>query len=485
MNRREFLKTAAIATGGVIAAQSLPRFAAAAPTPRQLTIDTRTLDVNGKAATVYGLTGNGRPGLTFGPGERFNVTLQNRLNEDTIVHWHGLTPPWAQDGVPDNPLPMLKAAESRTYDFPLQENGTFWMHAHTLQEQNLLAAPLIVRSQEDVAADRQEVVILLHDFSFRPAEELLSALTGGRGGHMHGTHSMGSGNMGAMPMNHDMTSMSGMHGGSGMAGGMGSMDLNDIEYDAYLANDRTLSDPEIIKVDKGGRVRLRIINGAASTAFLITTGALEATLVAVDGHVVNPINVTRVPMTMGQRVDLDVEIPKDGGTFPILALREGTVDRTGVILATPGATIGRQALKTENPAPPLDLALEASLRAVHPLAVRSADKSLVAHLSGDMASYQWALEGLEGLKLTTGERVEITMMNMSMMAHPMHLHGHAFQVVAIGGVSMAGAVRDTVLVPPMKTVTIAFDAGGPGHWPFHCHHLYHMVTGMMTHIEVG
>ncbi len=77
------------------------------------------------------------------------------------------------------------------------------------------------------------------------------------------------------------------------------------------------------------------------------------------------------------------------------------------------------------------------------------------------------------------------MMNMSMMAHPMHLHGHAFQVVDIDGRRFAGATRDTVLVPPMKTVTIAFDAGKPGHWPFHCHHLYHMVTGMMTHIEVA
>lgn len=496
MNRREFLKTTGLAVGGLAASQFVPRLGFAAPNPRQLTIDTRTLEVNGKAATVYGLTENGKPGLTFAPGERFSVALSNRLKEDTIIHWHGLTPPYEQDGVADNPLPMLNPGETRPYDFALEEAGTFWMHAHTLQEQNLLAAPLIVHTKEDLSADRQEVVILLHDFSFKPAEELLAGLNGGKGSHMmHGDHKrdmgkMDMGSMGGKPMQHDMQSMgsghdmSGKHDMSAM-GGMGAMDLNDIEYDAYLANDRTLDGPEVVTVDKGGRVRLRIINGAASTAFHLTTGKLSAKLVAVDGRAVAPMTGETFPMTMAQRIDLDIDIPKDGGVFPILALREGTADRTGIVLATAGAKVERLAVKTEAKAPPLDLTLEAALRSTAPLIERRADKSVMAHLTGDMASYQWALEGLENLKLISGERVEIAMMNMSMMAHPMHLHGHAFQVVDIDGKRFSGAVRDTVLVPPMKTVTIAFDAGRPGHWPFHCHHLYHMVTGMMTHLEVA
>lgn len=485
MNRREFLKTAGLAAGGLAASQFVPRFGLTTPGPRQLTIDTRTLEVNGKAATVYGLTENGKPGLTFAPGERFSVALSNRLKEETIIHWHGLTPPWEQDGVADNPLPMLKPGETRPYDFALEETGTFWMHAHTLQEQNLLAAPLIVHSKEDVSADRQEVVILLHDFSFKPAEELLSNLTGGKGGHMmHGGHAMDHGGMGKSPMPHDMKSRGSGHDMSAI-GSMGAMDLNDIEYDAYLANDRTLDDPEVVKVEKGGRVRLRIINGAASTAFHMTTGKLSAKLVAVDGHPIAAMTGDTFPMSMAQRIDLDIDIPKDGGAFPILALREGTGDRTGIVLATAGARIERLAAKTETKAPPLDLTLEAVLRSTTPLTDRRADKSVMAHLTGDMASYQWALEGLEDVKLKSGERVEIAMMNMSMMAHPMHLHGHAFQVVEIDGRRFSGATRDTILVPPMKTVTIAFDAGKTGHWPFHCHHLYHMVSGMMTHIEVA
>jgi FtsP/CotA-like multicopper oxidase with cupredoxin domain len=72
------------------------------------------------------------------------------------------------------------------------------------------------------------------------------------------------------------------------------------------------------------------------------------------------------------------------------------------------------------------------------------------------------------------------MRNQTMMSHPMHLHGHHFQVVAIGDRRFAGALRDTVLVTPMASVNIAFDADNPGRWAFHCHHLYHMATGMMS-----
>ncbi|MFM0415939.1 multicopper oxidase domain-containing protein [Paraburkholderia aromaticivorans] len=74
----------------------------------------------------------------------------------------------------------------------------------------------------------------------------------------------------------------------------------------------------------------------------------------------------------------------------------------------------------------------------------------------------------------------MTLRNTSMMAHPMQLHGHHFQVVAIDGRRFAGVIRDTVLVPPKRSVTIAVDADNHGQWAFHCHHLYHMATGMMA-----
>ena len=108
-------------------------------------------------------------------------------------------------------------------------------------------------------------------------------------------------------------------------------------------------------------------------------------------------------------------------------------------------------------------------------------------LTGGMAPYVWSMDGktwgeASPLRVVRGERVTIEMVNRSPMAHPMHLHGHHFQVVALDGQPLAGAVRDTVLVPLNGSVTIAFDADNPGRWPFHCHNLLHMATGMMTEL---
>lgn len=482
MNRRTLLKTA---LGGA-AYLSLPTLHAFASTARTLTLASRTLDVNGRAATVYSLVGpDGKPGLSFDADTDFDVALVNTLGEDTIIHWHGLTPPWDQDGVADAPQPLIKAGATRSFRFPVGSGGTHWMHAHTLQEQNLLAAPLIVRRAEEKSADEQEVVVLLHDFSFTPAAELLAKLKGSSSGG----HAMSGMDMSGMSgMKHDMASMPGMSMGSmsmpGMDhGGMGAMamDLNDIEYDAYLANDRTLDDPEVVQVEKGGNVRLRIINGATATAFTLDLGALKGTVVAVDGQPVQAVEANRFPMTMGQRLDIRLRLPAEGGAFPIVALREGGPQRTGIVIATAGAAVPRLVSIGEIAGPVLNTSFEAGLRAIAPLADRPADVRYAIDLTGDMASYTWAMPGSEAIKVTKGQRVEIDMRNASMMAHPMHLHGHHFQVVGLdGGPRFAGAVRDTVLVPPGRTVTIAVDAENPGRWAFHCHHLYHMASGMMA-----
>lgn len=469
MKRRDLLK-GALAGAAVFAAPVFsprPAFAGQPGGQTRLGIVRRTIEVNGKAAGVFGLQQtDGSPGLRLRAGDTFNVLLQNETSEPTIIHWHGLTPPWASDGVPDTPLPLIAAGTGRTYEFPVGGPGTHWMHAHTLQEQALLAAPLIVADPDDDKRDEQEVVILLHDFSFSSPEELLASLTGGE------TAPTQDGGMAMPGMDHG--AMAGM-GHGGMA-----MDINDIEYDAYLANDRALDDPEIMPVEPGGRVRVRIINGATATAFTIDFGELEGELIAVDGQDIEPVKGSRFPMTMGQRIDVRVQLPHETRSFPILALREGSPERTGVILRPAGAAVLKVAAAGDDDAPVLDLALEAQLRAIAPLTSRPADKTFDMALTGGMAAYRWGLTTNEPIVVDVGDRVEVTLRNISMMAHPMHLHGHHFQVVAIDGQRFAGAVRDTVLVPPMRSVTIAVDAGNPGQWAFHCHHLYHMATGMMS-----
>ncbi len=483
MQRREFLKTLAIgaaALAPIVKSQWLNNAQAATNGATELSISKRVLEVNGKAATVFGLgAADGKSGLVLNAGGDFDVNLLNQTNEDTLIHWHGLTPPWGIDGVPDNPAKRLTSGETRHYLFPVGQGGTHWMHAHTLQEQTLLAAPLIVRTAADLVRDEQEVVILLHDFSFKTPEELLAGLKPGA------TDAIGHGGA-AGHMRTRMQGMEGMHQQhmSGMAmQGMPAMDLNDIEYDAYLANDRTLDDPEIVAVERGGRVRLRIINGATATAFTINTGTVPGELIAVGGNNVVPVSGGRFPISMGQRLDIRLRLPSGSGAFPILALREGSREQTGIILATANASISKVSTIAADSGPVLDLALEETLRAATPLAGRAPDRTYSLTLNGDMTSYVWEIGSANGpMNVTTGNRVELAMRNMSMMAHPMHLHGHHFQVVAVNAKRINGAVRDTVLVPPMAEVAVQFDTTNPGRWPFHCHHLYHMATGMMSFV---
>ena len=137
-----------------------------------------------------------------------------------------------------------------------------------------------------------------------------------------------------------------------------------------------------------------------------------------------------------------------------------------------------------------DLEQEAQFSALMPLTDRPVDRNDNLMLGGSMMPYVWTINGQTWGKHSpvtakTGERVEIMFHNMSMMAHPMHLHGHAFQVVGVGQNRIAGAVRDTVHVPPMGMVTVAVDAGEAARWMLHCHHMPHLSTGMMTEFAVS
>ncbi|WP_048878272.1 multicopper oxidase family protein [Acidocella aminolytica] len=472
LSRRHVLMAGATTT----ALSALPSAAAFAASTRRLTAATRTIEVNGKAATMFAIMGSdGQHGAVLAPGERFAVNLNNSCGEPTIIHWHGQTPPVAQDGVALTGFEKLIAnGAEQGYDFTPRP-GTHWMHSHHgLQEQRLMAAPLVVRTVADAKLDAQDVTVMLHDFTFRDPNEILSGLRGKIGGNMSGTGtSSGSTTSGSM---------------SGMAMSSGGPDLNDVDFDAYLANDRTLGDPEIVRTEANGRVRLRLINGATSTAFWIDLGELQGQVIAVDGDPVHPVAVRRFPMAEAQRVDVLLRLPTAGGAFPILAQREGDRQLTGIILASPKAAVRKISDLTMINAKPVDLSLEARLSALFPLAPRQPDRVHRVRLTGNMASYVWGIDEHEWpnyrpLSAVTDERVAFDIVNETAMAHPMHLHGHHFQVVALNGISVAGAIRDTVLVPARGSVRIVFDASNPGRWLFHCHNLYHMAAGMMTELR--
>ncbi len=478
LSRRTFLRPALVAGAGLAVSPWSRAFAA---TPA-LTVASRTIEVKRKAAKVFGITGaGGRHGLFANEGDRFAGPLLNASDEPLQMHWHGQTKASFDQDRARPEGGAIAPGLSDMHDFELTP-GTHWMHAHTLSEQQLLAAPMVTREKN--VGDVHDVVIMLHDFAFRSPQEILAELGGADAHAGHGTplpKGRSPSAKAASPMPHAMPG----HGAGNM---MGMVHANDVRYDAFLANDRTLDDPEVVKVEKGGRIRLRIINGGTATAFFISTPGLEATCVAVDGTPCQPAAAQSYPLAQGQRIDLVVTIPKSGGAFPVLAQVESAQFVTGIVLATTGAVVSKLAEAAPTAAGFVDLAFEMRLRASEALATRRADKTFMVML-GEDAGYRWTINGRvhgehQTFEVRQGNRVEMTFMNPTSMMHPMHLHGHHFQVTSIGRQRLGGAVRDTVIVPPHMPVTVAFDANHKGSWFLHCHHLYHMATGMMTEVRV-
>jgi FtsP/CotA-like multicopper oxidase with cupredoxin domain len=474
LSRRALIAGGAAALGAPIAARaqtSTTNTPADDSPPTVLRLLRRHIEVNGKPASVFGIRQpDGAYGLVTDVGKSFRVRIENDIDQPSLVHWHGLAPPWRQDGVPGISGPPIPPGASADHDFPLRFGGTFWMHSHVgLQEQLLMAAPLIIHDQRD-RADQQEVVVILADFSFTPPEQIFENLKNAPMAGMTSSAGAAKGSMSKM----------------GKANGAAAPDLNDVKYDAFLANDRTLADPERIKVEPGGRVLLRIINSSSMSAYHIGLGELDGELIAVDGFEVTPVPGRRFPIAVAQRLDIRVSIPPGSGAYPVLAVLEGERNQTGIVLVAGNGTVARIPDQAEAASPALTLDLESRLRAAQPLAPRAVDRVHTLDLTGEMAGYVWSINNVvwnkdvPPLPVAKGERVQLVFVNRTPMPHPMHLHGHEFQVVEIDDVRFAGAVRDTVLVPPGRRVAVAFDALNPGLWALHCHLLYHLDAGMFT-----
>ena len=228
---------------------------------------------------------------------------------------------------------------------------------------------------------------------------------------------------------------------------------------------------------------------ASATNFMIELGALSGSLTDVDGRPIVPVIGSRFPLAVAQRADVRVTLPAGEGAWPVLFQREGDTALTGVILATRSGTVAKVADQAHHAIGAIDREAPMLYQAAEPLPERRADRELAIDLTGSMMTYRWGIEEKAAmahhahLAVQEGERVEMTLTNRTEMSHPMHLHGHHFQVVAVNGTRVKGAVRDTELVPVGGSVTLAFDSDNPGKWMFHCHNLYHMLSGMMTQVR--
>jgi FtsP/CotA-like multicopper oxidase with cupredoxin domain len=432
--------------------------------------------VNHKPAEVYRIE---QPDGTWGfigeKGQYFNAIVKNTTNTPTVIHWHGLIVPNNQDGVPYITQPPIPPGGEYHYYFKLLQSGTYWMHSHYgLQIQQLLSAPLIIINPHD-KSNAKNVTMFLTDFTQKKPETILHELQ------------TPSSQSNAMPHMHMMQedhkhSMQHMNMSD-------KADLTDVKYDAFLTNYQTLDSPNIVPVQPGQKIRLRVIDGAAMTNFYVNTGKLTGEAIAADGERIEPLQGSTFQLGVGQRMDILVTIPPGEGAYPILAQGEGTAMQTGLILATPHAKIPILSQTAKTTAGAMNYTQELRLKSLSPLVKKPINNTLKVNLQGNMISYVWKINDqvwpdITPLMVNQNQRVEIVFANLTGMSHPMHIHGHVFEVTKINGIPVNnGPLRDTVLVFPGTSVTVQFDANNPGNWLLHCHMIYHQAAGMMTLVD--
>ena len=466
------------------------------------------IDLGGPVVPTWSYAGQiPGPEIRVRKGQVIEALLVNQLPVETTVHWHGMAIRNDMDGVPGMTQAPVPPGREFTYRFAVAEPGTYWYHPHVgVQLDRGLYGPLIVEDPAEPVAYDHDWTVVLDDWidgtGYTP-DQVLAALRQGMGGmSMAVTSPLPSPMTSGMPMPGDtpsmsmstpaaspaMSTMSGTSSGptgpnpmmSGARSALLGGDAGDVRYPWYLINGRVRSAPRTFAARPGQRARIRFINAAADTAFRVALGGHQMTVTHTDGYPVAPVHADALLIGMGERYDVQVTL--GDGVFPLTALAEGK-NASAMALVRTGA--GGRPPATVRPAE-LDgaLARYAQLRSAPSarLAARKPDVTYRLRLTGGMARYDWGINGqafdmsrpgaLQFL-LTHGQRVRVIFANTTTMYHPMHMHGHTFQL------GPAGPRKDTVIVRPGQQVACDFDAGNPGQWMTHCHNLYHAPQGGM------
>ncbi len=568
---------------------------------REHTITLREATVNKAGKDVMGMTVNGTipgPTLEFTEGEYAVIYVKNEMSVETSVHWHGLLLPNFYDGVPYLNTPPIEPGHTQKYEFPIKQSGTYWYHSHTmLQEQSGVYGSIVIQPKEKVLDYDKELVLVLSDWTNEKPMNVLRNLK--RGNEWYGIKK-GT----ATPLNQVIA--------RGAFGAqldfwrqrMEGADIADVYYPAFLINgEETIEYPEF---KPGEKIRLRMINGGASTSFWMTFGGEAPVLVSSDGLDVVPVERNKTFIGVAETYDFIVTVPKEGKMeFRITAqdgsgtasafIGNGTIlpamdvarpDKIGMMqkMAKMDMKMGAHALKfqpgkderfemKEEYGMQMDkmegMKMDGEMKMDHSKMEMPKDsmrmdhskmkgmkmdhskmsgmdmnkpkdttemgkmdhsnmagmdmkkdktmsgmkmegmdlfaeynydylkspnkttydkdvpvKEILLNLTGNMNRYIWSMNGVplseaDNIKINNKEVTRITFNNLTMMHHPMHLHGHFFRVINENG--EYSPLKHTVNVPPMQKMTIEFygnNGDEAGDWFFHCHILYHMMGGM-------
>ncbi|WP_226023818.1 multicopper oxidase family protein [Halomicrobium salinisoli] len=417
------------------------------------------------------------PELRASEGDVVEVELSNDLPDGTTIHWHGVPVANDMDGVPDLTQEPVASDSSFTYRFRAEPAGTFFFHSHVgLQLDRGLLAPLVVEEADPHVDYDREYTVVVDDYldgEPRPLSELASenGQMGGGGGPGDGGGGPGGGGRGP-------GGGGGGPGGNGPGGGGpggGPMDDPRPPYAGLLIGGQLPDDPRTYPVREGERVRFRFVNASSATAFRVRAGGHPLTVTHADGRPVEPVTVDSFVFGSGERYDAIVEAENPGAWEVRADAVNGDEPPARAVLAYESAD---ESASPQSPSGGGRELAYGDLQALSPLEGidGSPDRTFDLTLSGRRGGTEWLIDGqafpdADPLDVRQGDHVRVRMVNRSPVLHPMHLHGHFFQV--------GNAVKDTVVVPGhMGEVTFDFVADNPGDWLFHCHNLYHLESGM-------
>jgi CopA family copper-resistance protein len=517
----------------------------------RLTVAESSFEVDGRAG--HAITVNGTipaPLIRLREGQNVRILVDNRLGEDTSIHWHGLLVPFQMDGVPGVSFPGIPARSTFTYEFPIRQSGTYWYHSHSgLQEQVGHYGPMIIdpAGAEPVAFDREHVIVL-SDWSFLHPHRIFTRLKQ-EGGFFNRQRETLLAQRSESLSREDRRMFARMR--------MDPSDISDVTGAAYtlLVNGHSPAENWTGLFRPGERVRLRIINAAAQTTFNFRIPGLRMILMATDGIDMRPVEIDEFQIGNAETYDFLVEpgdqaytivaesidrsamaratlAPRLGMTAPVPPLRERpTLSMRDMGMA--GMDHGAMGHETGGETAAMDhsnMAMRDGSRVDFPVGVgvemiapnpvdrtgdpgiglenvghriltyrdlaslapnrdtRAPTRRIDIHLTGNMERFMWSMDGErlsenpEPYRFARDERVRLRLINDTMMTHPMHLHGHFFEIVNGQGASQP--MKHTVKVLPGGFVDLDLTADAPGDWAFHCHLLYHMHAGMMRVVTV-
>lgn len=429
-------------------------------------------EVNWELTSEYTITAwtyNGTvPGeqIRVTEGEVVKVTLNNELNEPVTIHWHGIPVSNSQDGVPGMTQDAVLPGEKYTYEFVAEHPGTYWYHSHQNGVEQIdkgLYGTIIVEPKAGVDADRDYTLVLDEWESGSGLSEGSRASSGMMGGH---------GGMMKNMMMHDMSS-----------------------YDIFTINGKTYAQNKPLKVKKGEKVALRFVNAGYMVHKMHIPVKYKVT--HIDGQPVNNPKLEQsniLEIAPGERYD--IQFVADGkGDF--------TIDCHGDM--APASQMQMDVVYENRNSKKLDHPLTDGVVDVTELGEKteglfSRDDSFDVEykmnlgVKMDHKNMQMlytingkAFPDVPPLKVAKGDKVKVTLTNRSMdgSVHPMHLHGHFFQVLTKNGKSLEGSpiIKDTLNIKPGESYEVAFFADNPGNWLFHCHDLHHASTGMVGTVE--